>query len=118
MTLRAVFPNPQGDLLPGMYVRARLAQGVDDKAIRVLQSALLRDAKGGAQVMLVNAEGKVEPRPVKTLRASGGDWIIAEGLSGGERVIVAGLQKARPGAVVKTEIQGEPLASNAAPQAK
>ncbi|MEW5837217.1 MAG: efflux RND transporter periplasmic adaptor subunit [Pseudomonadota bacterium] len=118
VTLRAVFPNPQGDLLPGMYVRARLAQGVDDKAIRVPQSALLRDAKGMAMVMLVNAEGKVEPRPVKTLRASGGDWIIAEGLSGGERVIVAGLQKARPGAEVKAEMQAESSAPNAALQAK
>ena len=118
VTLRALFPNPQGDLLPGMYVRARLAQGVDDKAIRVPQSALLRDAKGMAMVMLVNAESKVEPRPVKTLRASGGDWIIAEGLSGGERVIVAGLQKARPGTEVKAEMQAEPSAPNAAPQAK
>ncbi|MGD9889054.1 MAG: efflux RND transporter periplasmic adaptor subunit [Halothiobacillaceae bacterium] len=118
VTLRAVFPNPKGDLLPGMYVRARLAQGVDDKAIRVPQSALMRDAKGEAMVMLVNAEGKVEPRPVKTLRASGGDWIIAEGLSGGERVMVAGLQKARPGTVVKAEMQAESSAPNAAPQAK
>jgi membrane fusion protein (multidrug efflux system) len=117
VTLRAVFPNPKGDLLPGMYVRARLAQGVDDKAIRIPHGALQRDAKGTATVWLVNAEGKVEPRPVKTIQSSGGYWVVTEGLSGGERVIVDGLQKVRPGVEVKAEVKTA-LASNAAPQAK
>lgn len=122
--LRASFPNPQADLLPGMYVRARLVQGIDDKAVLVPQAALVRDAKGTALLMLVNAEGKVEPRPVKAARTLGGNWVITEGLSGGERVIVEGLQKARPGASVQAETAAAPTDSTpkanqqAKPQAK
>ncbi len=115
VTLRAVFPNPKGDLLPGMYVRARLAQGVEDKAVRVPHAALVRDAKGMALLMLVNAENKVEPRPVTAYRSLGKDWVISEGLSGGERVIVAGLQKARPGSQVKT-VDAAPATDAPAPK--
>ncbi|MFZ5465638.1 MAG: efflux RND transporter periplasmic adaptor subunit [Pseudomonadota bacterium] len=103
VTLRAVFPNPEGDLLPGMYVRARLVQGVDEQAILVPHAAVMRDPKGNAQVLLVNAEGKVEPRVIRTAESMGNRWRVTDGLAAGERVIVEGLQKARPGATVKAE---------------
>ncbi len=103
VTLRAVFPNPEGDLLPGMYVRARLVQGVDEQAILVPHAAVMRDPKGNAQVLLVNAEGKVELRVIRTAESMGNRWRVTDGLAAGERVIVEGLQKARPGATVKAE---------------
>jgi len=98
--LRAEFPNPRRDLLPGTFVRVRFPQAQLDAAIRVPQRAV----QGGAQgqfVMTVDAEGKVVPRPIKTSTMSGGDFIVDSGLKGGEQVIVNGLQKARPGAAVK-----------------
>ncbi|MCK9387929.1 MAG: efflux RND transporter periplasmic adaptor subunit [Sulfuritalea sp.] len=98
--LRAEFPNPRRDLLPGTFVRVRFPQAQLDAAIRVPQRAV----QGGAQgqfVMIVDGEGKVAPRPINTVAMSGGDFIVSEGLKGGEQVIVNGLQKARPGAVVK-----------------
>jgi membrane fusion protein (multidrug efflux system) len=98
--LRAEFPNPRRELLPGTFVRIRFPQAQLDNAIRVPQRAV----QGGAQgqfVMVVDAEGKVAPRPIKTSTMSGGDFIVDDGLKGGEQVIVNGLQKARPGAVVK-----------------
>jgi membrane fusion protein (multidrug efflux system) len=98
--LRAEFPNPRRDLLPGTFVRVRFPQTQLDAAIRVPQRAV----QGGAQgqfVMTVDADGKVVPRPIKTSTMSGGDFIVDDGLKGGEQVIVNGLQKARPGAVVK-----------------
>ncbi|MEW6446177.1 MAG: efflux RND transporter periplasmic adaptor subunit [Pseudomonadota bacterium] len=101
VTLRAVFPNPKGELLPGMYVRARLIQGIDEQAFLVPHAALMRDARGAAQVWLVNAEGKVEPRMVKADRSKDGQWVVTDGLVVGDRVIVDGLQKVRPGAPVR-----------------
>jgi len=98
--LRAEFPNPRRELLPGTFVRVRFPQAQLDGAIRVPQRAV----QGGAQgqfVMIVDAEGKVVPRPIKTSTMSGGDFIVDGGLTGGEKVIVNGLQKARPGMVVK-----------------
>lgn len=98
--LRAEFPNPRRELLPGTFVRVRFPQAQVDNAIRVPQRAV----QGGAQgqfVMVVDAAGKVAPRPIKTSTMSGGDFIVEDGLKGGEQVIVNGLQKARPGAVVK-----------------
>ena len=100
VTLRAEFPNPKHDLLPGMFVRVRFPQGNMANAISVPQRAVQTSAVG-QQVLIVSAEGKVEPRPVKTGGMSGGDWIINDGLAGGEQVIVDGLQKARPGSQVK-----------------
>jgi len=100
VTLRAVFPNPEGELLPGMYVRARLAQGVQRDAILIPHAALSRDPRGNAVVMLVGAQDKVEARTVTAARAQGGHWVVSDGLAGGERVIVEGLQHARPGDVV------------------
>jgi membrane fusion protein (multidrug efflux system) len=98
--LRAEFPNPRRELLPGTFVRVRFPQAQVDGAIRVPQ----RSVQGGAQgqfVMTVDAEGKVAPRPIKTSTMSGGDFIVDDGLKGGEQVIVNGLQKARPGTTVK-----------------
>jgi len=100
ITLRAEVPNPNRFLLPGMYVRARVEQAVDEQAILVPQQAVQRGAQG-ASVFVVNADGKAEARPVKTARAHGNDWIISEGLKAGDRVIVAGFQKLAPGAPVK-----------------
>jgi len=100
VTLRAVFPNAKGQLLPGMYVRARMTQGVKSDAILVPHAAIGRDPRGNATVMVVNAENKVEPRIVKTAQSINDKWVVTEGLAAGERVIVEGLQKARPDAVV------------------
>lgn len=101
VTLRMVFPNPEGVLLPGMFVRAIVQEGVNPQAILVPQQAVMRDPKGNALVMIVNAESKVEPRPVVLDRAIGNQWLIAGGLASGDRVIVEGILKARPGAPVK-----------------
>lgn len=100
VSLRAVFPNPKRELLPGSFVRIRFPQAVAEHAIRVPQRAVQAGAQGQF-VMIVDGEGKAAPRPVKTGGMSAGDFLIAEGLSGGERVIVNGLQKARPGSPVK-----------------
>jgi membrane fusion protein (multidrug efflux system) len=100
VSLRAEFPNPKRDLLPGMFVRIRFPEAVDENAIRLPQRAV-QGGPEGQFVMVVGADGKVAPQPVKTGGMAGGDFIIAEGLKGGEQVIVNGLQKARPGAPVK-----------------
>lgn len=100
VSLRAVFPNPQRELLPGMFVSVRLPQANADNTIRLPQRAIQMTPQGQI-VMVVDAEGKVSPRPVKTGSMSGSDFIIAEGLQGGEQVIVNGLQKARQGSIVK-----------------
>ncbi|MBU6291581.1 MAG: efflux RND transporter periplasmic adaptor subunit [Burkholderiales bacterium] len=98
--LRAQFPNPQRTLLPGMYVRVRVEQGVRPGTITVPQQAVMRTVDGSL-VMTVDAEGKVAPRPVKTEGAYGTHWIISSGLKAGDTVIVEGLQKVKPGAPVK-----------------
>ncbi len=96
VALKAEFPNPRHDLLPGQFVRVRLPVARVTEAIAVPQRAVLAGPQG-QMVMLVNAQGQVEPRPVKTGGLAGGDWIIEAGLTAGERVIVEGLQKLRPG---------------------
>ena len=100
VTLRAEFPNPDHTLLPGMYVRARVEQAINEKAIAVPQQAVTRTADGAA-VMVVDANNKVVPRPVETGSAEGNSWVINSGLKEGDRVIVEGLQKVQPGATVK-----------------
>ena len=107
VTLRAEFPNPAGDLLPGLYVRAVLEEGVREQAILVPQGAVSRDSKGLPLVMTVKADGTVEPRPIATARVVGDKWLVASGLNAGDRVVVDGLQKARPGAKVKA-VEAEP----------
>lgn len=101
VTLRAIFPNPEQDLMPGMYVRAILKEGIDDQAILLPQRALVRDAKGNATAYVVNAESKVEVRPLKVGRTQGSNWVVLDGLKAGDKVIVEGLQKIRPGAPVR-----------------
>jgi membrane fusion protein, multidrug efflux system len=101
IALRALFPNPRGELLPGMFVRARLEEGVSPEALLVPQQAVTRDQKGLPTALVVTAEGKVERRQLVTERAVGDAWLVTAGLAAGEQVIVEGLQKVRPGAVVK-----------------
>ncbi len=100
ISMRAEFPNHERTLLPGMYVRARLEQAVKEAAITVPQQAVVRNPEG-ASVLVVGADNKVVPRTVVADTAQGDSWIISSGLVGGERVIVEGLQKAKPGSVVK-----------------
>ena len=114
VTLRALFPNPDHDLLPGLYVRAVLEAGVDENAILVPQSAVSRDAKGEAQVLVVKDDGTVEQRTVSVDRVVGPDWLVTAGLAAGDRVILEGRQKAAPGAKVK--IVGDTAAPAAAQQ--
>ena len=99
VSLRATFPNPNRELLPGMFVRVRFPEAVAKNVIRVPQRAVQAGPQGQF-VMVVGAENKVAPMPVKTGSMAGSDFIITEGLKGGEQVIVNGLQKARPGSVV------------------
>jgi membrane fusion protein (multidrug efflux system) len=98
--MRAAFPNPDRTLLPGMYVRARLDQAINDQAITIPQQALVR-GPDGASVMLVGADGKVTPQPVQADTAQDNKWVISKGLKAGDRVIVEGFQKAKPGSIVK-----------------
>lgn len=114
VTLRAVFPNPSGALLPGMYVRAQLTQGEVANGILVPHAAVSRDPRGTALVMVVGAEDKVESRPVTAAISRGDKWLITDGLAAGDKVIVDGLQKIRPGATVKPQ---EAVAGAAAPAA-
>ena len=100
ITLRGEFPNPDGDLLPGMYVRVLIEQGIEQNALAVPQQAVQRNAGGQAQVYVVGAEDKAELRPVETGRIVGTRWVITKGLSAGDKVIVEGFQKLRPGAPV------------------
>jgi membrane fusion protein (multidrug efflux system) len=99
--LRAVFPNPENILLPGMFVRAVITEGVTDQAILVPQQGVARNSKGNPLALIVNAEEKVEQRMLTLDRAIGDKWLVTAGLSSGDRVIVEGIQKARPGGVVK-----------------
>ena len=99
--LRAIFPNPEGALLPGLYVRARLAEGVATQAILAPQAAVSRDPKGGATVFVVDSAGKAQVRPITVSRTVGDKWLVTGGLKPGERIIVEGLQGVRPGSAVK-----------------
>jgi membrane fusion protein (multidrug efflux system) len=100
VTLRALFPNPGGELMPGMFVRARLDEGVNPRALLVPQVGVTRDQKGLPVALVVNAERKVERRQIVTDRAVGTAWLVTEGIEPGDRVIVEGVQKVRPGALV------------------
>jgi membrane fusion protein (multidrug efflux system) len=101
VTLRAIFPNPEGRLLPGMYVRAQVSQGVDDTALVVPQQAVARDARGEATALVVGADDKVELRTLRVSEAGNNQWRVDAGLENGDRVIVQGLLNLRPGTKVK-----------------
>jgi membrane fusion protein (multidrug efflux system) len=100
--LRAVFPNPDRLLMPGMFVRAELQAGVRQEALLVPQQGITRDQKGQATALVVNADDEVEMRQVKTDRAVGNRWLVSEGLKPGDRLITEGLQYVQPG--VKVEV--------------
>ncbi|MBF8636170.1 efflux RND transporter periplasmic adaptor subunit [Pseudomonas fulva] len=101
VTLRAIFPNPDHTLLPGMFVHARLKAGVNANAILAPQQGVTRDLKGAPTALVVNKDNKVELRQLKASRTVGSDWLIEEGLNPGDRLITEGLQYVRPGAEVK-----------------
>lgn len=101
ITLRAVFPNPNQILLPGMFVRALVQEGVNENAILVPQRGVSRNPAGEAMAMVVGAESKVEPRILQVARTVGDNWLVTSGLQPGDKVIVEGIQKARPGTQVK-----------------
>ncbi|WP_395752232.1 efflux RND transporter periplasmic adaptor subunit [Prosthecobacter sp.] len=116
VTVRAVFPNPRGDLLPGMFVRARLEEGTTPDAILVPQLAVSRNSKGEPTAMVIGAESKVELRVLETPRAVGNQWLVTSGLKAGDRLIINNLQKIRPGAEVKAA-PSEPAPAPAPPAA-
>lgn len=103
VTLRAVFPNPRHELLPGMFVRARMQQGVRPAAILAPQRGVTRDAKGQATALLVNGNDEVELRRIEAERVIGDNWLVSAGLQAGERLIVEGLQFVRPGMKVRPQ---------------
>ncbi|HEX6398233.1 MAG TPA: efflux RND transporter periplasmic adaptor subunit [Steroidobacteraceae bacterium] len=112
VVLRAVFPNPRRELLPGMFVRAQLAQGTRAAALLVPQRGVSHNPKGEATVLIVDKDDKVAERVVTADRSINGEWLITAGLNAGDRVIVDGLQKAKPGSPVKAVPSAEELAAN------
>ncbi|MDQ7955125.1 MAG: efflux RND transporter periplasmic adaptor subunit [Rhodocyclaceae bacterium] len=114
VTLRARFPNPDGLLLPGMYVRAVVTEGATPDGILVPQAAIIRDRRGTPQARLVTAENKLELRNVVVARSVGQNWLVSEGLKPGDRLVMAGGQNVQPGTTVKPV--DEPPAAAAAPQ--
>ncbi|MBQ0713728.1 efflux RND transporter periplasmic adaptor subunit [Paraperlucidibaca sp.] len=100
ITLRAQFPNPSGQLLPGLFVQAKVVQG-QQQGVLAPQRALSRNPQGDATAMVLDQDNKVQPRVVKTSRAIGDKWQVIEGLEAGDRLIVDGLQRAKPGSVVE-----------------
>lgn len=106
VTLRIVVPNPDGALLPGMFVRAVLKEGVSEQAILVPQPGVSRNQKGEPFALVVDAAGTVEQRALALERAIGDKWLVSSGLAVGDRVIVEGLQRVRPGASVKVASPG------------
>jgi membrane fusion protein (multidrug efflux system) len=101
VTMRAIFPNSRFVLLPGMFVRARIEEGVNEDAILVPQVGVTHDPKGQASALVVGPDSKVAVRPLQLKGTSGNQWIVAGGLADGDRVIVAGVQKVQPGALVQ-----------------
>ncbi|WP_242416619.1 efflux RND transporter periplasmic adaptor subunit [Sphingomonas panni] len=99
--IRAVFSNPRGLLLPGMYVRAELVEGTKSNGILVPQRAVTRDPKGAATVLVIGADGKLAPRPLTTSRTVGDQWLVTGGLNPGDKIVVEGAQMLQPGTPVK-----------------
>ena len=100
VTLRAEFPNPEGTLLPGMFVHEQIDEGVNEAALLVPQQGVTHDARGEPTAMVLNANNQAELRVLKTDRAIGDQWLISEGLKAGDKVIVQGLQSIKPGAAL------------------
>jgi membrane fusion protein, multidrug efflux system len=110
VTLRAIFPNPKGVLLPGMYVRAVVAQGGKPSAILAPQQGVTRDLAGRPVAMVVDASGKAQTHILTTDGVVGDKWLVLDGLRAGDRVIVEGLQRVKPGAPVHAVAAGSPPA--------
>jgi len=111
VTLRGEFPNPKRELLPGMYVRVQIEQGIDSDAIAVPQQAIQRNSGGGSEVYVVKDDGRVTIQPVKTGSLQDGAWFVTDGLKSGDRVVVEGFQKFTPGDKVRTQSWAEADAS-------
>ncbi|WP_263139680.1 efflux RND transporter periplasmic adaptor subunit [Pseudomonas sp. RIT-PI-AD] len=119
VTLRAVFPNPENELLPGMFVHALLVAGVRQDAILAPQRGITRNLKGEATALVVNAQNKVELRQLKTDRTVGDQWLVNEGLAAGDRLIVDGLQFIQPGMEVRAvEVAEQQPATEPAPSSQ
>jgi membrane fusion protein (multidrug efflux system) len=116
VTVRAIFANPRGMLLPGMFVRARIEEGVNDNAFLVPQVGVTHDPKGQATAMIVGPDNKVAVRPLQLRGTAGTQWIVDGGLNDGDRVIVAGVQKVQPGAVVQP-VESQAATAAATPSA-
>ncbi|WP_250450464.1 efflux RND transporter periplasmic adaptor subunit [Caballeronia sp. ATUFL_M2_KS44] len=114
VTVRAVFPNRDRVLLPGMFVRARIAEGVNEHALLVPVAGVTHDQKGTAIAMIVDKDSKVAPRPLVTSGTAGQNWIVESGVQAGDRVIVEGTDKVRPGMVVKAAPAASASAASAA----
>jgi membrane fusion protein (multidrug efflux system) len=101
VTLRAIFPNPKGVLLPGMYVRAKVTEGVDPNGVLAPQQAVTRNERGQPIAMVVDARGRAQARVLRLAGAVGNQWRVASGLAPGDRLIVVGGANAKPGQPVK-----------------
>lgn len=111
VSLRVTVPNPRGDLLPGLFVKARLVQATVPNGILVPQNAVTRTPRGTASVLVVNAQNKIETREVTADTAVGSAWLVTSGLKPGERIVTDGLLKAKPGATVKVKPATAPRAA-------
>jgi membrane fusion protein (multidrug efflux system) len=122
VTLRALFPNPDRVLLPGMFVREQIIEGRRTDALLVPQLAVTHNQKGEPTALIVAPDNKVQLRPIVTDRAIGDMWLVSSGLKAGERVVVEGLQFAKPGSLVHPEeaqpggATGQAAAATAAPR--
>jgi membrane fusion protein (multidrug efflux system) len=115
VTLRAIFPNPQGFLMPGLFVRAVVTEGLQNNAILAPQVGVTRDERGLPTALVVNGQGKAELRTLQVGPAIGDKWLVLSGLKAGDRLIVEGLQKVHPGAPVHAVPAGSPAPAHAAP---
>jgi membrane fusion protein (multidrug efflux system) len=114
VTVRALFPNPRFVLLPGMFVRARIEEGVDETALLVPEVGVTHDPNGRATALVVGSDNRVTMHPLQLRGTSANRWIVTDGLQDGDRVIVAGLQKVQAGALVQAvESQSAPTAEAA-----
>jgi membrane fusion protein (multidrug efflux system) len=111
VTLRGEFPNPKRELLPGMYVRVQIEQGIDSDAIAVPQQAIQRNSGGGSEVFVVRDDGRVTIQPVKIGSQQDGMWFVIDGLKSGDKVVVEGFQKFTPGDKVRAQSWAEADAS-------
>jgi membrane fusion protein (multidrug efflux system) len=114
VTVRALFPNPRHVLLPGMFVRASIQQGVNDNALLVPQTGVTHDPQGRATTLVAGPDDKVEQRTVQASRTAGANWVVDGGLKDGERVIVSGTQKVKPGMPVRVVEASSPANADAA----